>query len=80
MQVLGVTPRDTHGRTHMYNTQHFERCLQGECWGFRKDLEALQENMHFYKVYKQHHPSCPPHPIGTAPHELYAAAGDALQL
>ena len=75
-----MTPCDAYGETQFYKTQHFERCLQGECGGFRDDLKALHFDVQFYKLHKQQHPNFLPHPIGTAPQELYAAAGDALHV
>ena len=79
MQVLS-DPLCTYGKTQFCKTQHFEHCLQGECKGFHYDLEALQVDVHFYKLTKGRHPSRLPHPIGIAPQELYAAAGDTLHV
>ena len=75
-----MTPCDTYGKSQFCKTQHFEHCLQGECKGFHYDLEALQVDVYFYKLTKGRHPSRLPHPTGTAPQEIYAAAGDALHV
>ena len=80
MQVLSMSPCDTYGESQLCKNQHFERCLQGECGGFRRDLEALRFDVRFYKLTEGRHPNRLPHPIGTTPQELYAAAGDALHV